>query len=211
MPDFTTIITSAAVATVISGGVTLLANWRQRSHEARMQKLADARALRDRKIERVWTGLNVVCEVALDLHDASSRLWLHQGKALDEVDRIQIETDRKLAPVRASLVLDADTESLLRQVVDCSNDYRKFAVALRLFIETRERHGDIESSRPVVMEAWQKVRTEAYSVLNGARRTLAEIEKPIGGVADIRAVPTVGYFTSPDADTVEKARASFDG
>jgi hypothetical protein len=65
MPDFTTIITSAAVATVISGGVTLLASWRQRSHDAKMEKLADARTLRDRKIERVWKGLNVVCEVAV--------------------------------------------------------------------------------------------------------------------------------------------------
>jgi hypothetical protein len=209
MPDFTTIITSAAVATVISGGVTLLANWRQRSHEARMQKLADARVLRDRKIERVWKGLNVVCEVALDLHDANSRLWLHQGAALDEVDRVQSEAERKLAPGRASLVLDADTESLLRQVVECSIDYRKFAVAMRLLIETRERHGDTESSAPLVKAAWQKTRTDAYSVLNGARRILAEIEKPIGGVADIRAGTTVGYFTSPDADAVEKARAGF--
>ena len=188
MADLSTIITSAAVATVITGAVAYLSSSRQRSHETEMQKLADARTLRDRKIERTWKGLNVVSEVALDLLDATNRLWLHQDKVVDEVDHVQDEADKKLAPVRAALVLDGDTELLLRQVVECSNDYRKFAVAFRLFIETRERHGDLESSRPLVMEAWQRARMNAYNVLNGARRTLAEIEKPIGGVATISRI-----------------------
>jgi hypothetical protein len=100
--DLTTIITLAAVATVISGGVALLASWRQRSHEARMEKLADARTLRDRKLERVWQGLVVVCEVALDPFDANTRLWMYQEKVLDEVDRVQMEADRKLDPARPS-------------------------------------------------------------------------------------------------------------
>jgi hypothetical protein len=208
MADLSTIITSAAVATVITGGVAYLSSSRQRSHETEMQKLADARTLRDRKIERTWKGLNVVSEVALDLLDATNRLWLHQDKVVDEVDHVQDEADKKLAPVRAALVLDGDTELLLRQVVECSNDYRKFAVAFRLFIETRERHGDLESSRPLVMEAWQRARTDAYNVLNGARRTLAEIEKPIGGVADIRVVPSTEYITTADADAAEKARGA---
>ena len=54
MADLSTIITSAAVATVITGGVAYLSSSRQRSHETEMQKLADARTLRDRKIERTW-------------------------------------------------------------------------------------------------------------------------------------------------------------
>jgi hypothetical protein len=72
MADLSTIITSAAVATVITGGVAYLSSSRQRSHETEMQKLADARTLRDRKIERTWKGLNVVSEVALDLLDATN-------------------------------------------------------------------------------------------------------------------------------------------
>jgi hypothetical protein len=207
MPDLWTIVTSAAVATLISTGVAYITSARQRSHETTMEKLADARALRDRKIERLWRGLTVVCEVALDLLDATNRLWLHQARVIDEADRVQYEADAKLAQVGAALVLDSDSEGLVRQVVECSDDYRKYVVAMRMLIDTRERRGDTSSSEPIVKAAWLKARTDAYTVLTAARRTLAEIEKPIGAAADIRGVPTTEYITSDDAEAVEKARA----
>jgi hypothetical protein len=206
MPDLATIITSAAVATVISGGVTLLASWRQRSHETKMEKLADARALRDRKIERVWKGLNVVCEVALDLLEASNRIFASPANTLAEADRVQSEADKKLDPIRADLVLDGDTESLLRQVVRCSNDYRKLSDALREEQDRVEQHRDTRGMGERTSDAWQIVQKDAFEVLNEARKTLAEIEKPIGSEADIRVMPTDEYLTAAAAKALKKAR-----
>jgi len=208
MPDLTTIITSAAVATVITGGVALLGSWRQRNHEREMEKLRDARALRDRKLERNRRGLLVVVEVAFDLLQASNRLFLWPSDSVGEVREVMSKADKKLEPVRAALILDGDTESLLRGVVECSNGYRMLGQATEDLVAPMQHEHIVKAeTRKDQLTAWQATRDSAYKVMNEARRTLAEIERPIGDIADIREVPENEYLTTADAEAVEKARA----
>jgi hypothetical protein len=201
MPDLTTIVTSAAVAAVISSSVGFFAASRQRTHEANMQKLADARVLRDRQAERLWRGLMAVAQMGIDLLDSIRDLMADPRRTLPTVSKTLSDADDKLDPVRAELVLDADAEALLRKAVECAVKFRSLAVALQYQMDTADQHGEVTQLMTEVETRHAEVRAATYDLLTEARALLTELGQPIGAEKDVRSTKQVTYVSVREAES----------
>src|SRR5690242_7811624 len=100
-----------------------------RQHELRMGQLADARSVRDRRSQRLHDNLASMVEMALRLGERTNRLRLWPDQ-FDKPDPWLDAAVDKIFDLRALIVLDAETEPLMRAVDDASLAYRQFLLAI---------------------------------------------------------------------------------
>jgi len=149
--DLTTIITSASVGAVVLAAGTAWNSWRERlsrtklqtmqqmheanlraldrQHEERLQEVADRRALRDVKVERLRTNLIALTDAALKLGDRELELRMSPHRFADPATIVD-QARTRLAELRPELILDTESERLLRAMADAIQQYDAYIMAL---------------------------------------------------------------------------------
>ena len=144
-----------------------------RDHELRSQQLADERARRDHREARVYTNLVALADLMLNLGARVEGLQLHPARYRDSGPGFFDAMDL-IAPLRASIVLDAETEPLLRQVKEAETQYREFLADLETWQTARP--GVQRPDVPSIHEKGSALLELTKRILTEARQTLEKTE-----------------------------------
>src|SRR5215471_19977373 len=101
-----------------------------RKHESRLHELADLRALRNLKVERLRTNLLAVTDAALKFGDRGFDLRMKPRRFADPAPVVDQARER-LNDLRTVLLLDTQAERLLRAIADLMREYDTYLIALR--------------------------------------------------------------------------------
>jgi len=112
-----------------------------RKHETRLHELADLRALRDLKVERLRTNLLAVIDAALKFGDREFDLRMRPRRFADPAPAVD-QARKRLNDLRPVLILDTESERLLRAVADLVREYDTYVITLRRW------QGLTETTRP---------------------------------------------------------------
>ncbi len=212
----TTIVTSAAVAAIVSGAAVAWNGWRDRrsridlqriqetheaalrnldrQHERRLQEFADQRGLRDLKAERLRTNLVTLIDAAMKLGDRALQLRMEPDRFVDP-DPAFDQARTRLSDLRPALLLDTESERLLRAMAELTRQYDVYLIALRQWRDLTDlakaavEAGPGASAPPgqQILAALQQAQDQGESLANSvqelidsARETLEGIERPIG-------------------------------
>ncbi len=211
--DWTPIITSAATAAVVVTAGAVWNGWREgrlriklqrmqethaatlrgldREHERRLQELADRRSLRDQKVDRLRTNLVAVTDAALKLGDREYELRMAPNRLFEPAPVVD-EARKRLDELRAELVLDIESERLLRAISDVLQQHDVYVIALRHWKDLADAAEAAAEAGPGVppvtgsREAFEEARNKGdllaksvQEVIDSARDTLAHLEQAI--------------------------------
>src|SRR5215472_17306217 len=101
-----------------------------RKHGSRLHELADLRALRNLKVERLRTNLLAVTDAALKFGDREFDLRMNPRRFADPAPVVDQARER-LNDLRPVLLLDTESERLLRAMADLARQYDTHLIALR--------------------------------------------------------------------------------
>jgi hypothetical protein len=162
-----------------------------RRHESRLQELADQRELRDLKVERLRTNLVTLTDAALKLGDREFELRMDPLRFTDPDPAFE-QARKRLSEVRSVLVLDAESERLLRSLVDLMREYDAYLLALDNWKTQTELAKAAIVAGPGMpppsgaqeafhsaQERADRLRISMNEVIDSARETLDAIEQPI--------------------------------
>lgn len=177
-------------AAVVQGFVNSRTSEAQRKHEATLRELdrehaihlaelADARSVRDRRSQRIHSNLLALAEVVLRFEDDMA--LRSDPDNYGETHQGLNEAYRKLIEVRATIVLDAETEPLLRHVNDIVAEHQRFLLALGNWKTTHDsgQPGLAEQAAQEVERSGQRVQDLMVAIVDEARGTLAKAEAPL--------------------------------
>ena len=101
-----------------------------RDHELRVQQLADERARRDHREGRIYSNLEAMAELMVHL---GARVELLRSNPSQCAEPSYEVTDAlaKVMSFRASMVLDAETEPLIRLVKEAEDGYAAYLLDLK--------------------------------------------------------------------------------
>ena len=162
-----------------------------RQHEGRLLELGDLRALRDLKVERLRTNLVTLLDAALRLGDREIALRMNPARFTDPDPGLE-QARTRLVDLRPVLLLDTESESLLRDVGELTRDDDTYLIALRHWQDQTEMtkasiaagmgpppvNGSMEAFGQV-QERGDALAASIRKVIDSARAMLAEIERPI--------------------------------
>lgn len=200
MPDLATVAISAGIGAGVSALGVITSQLLQartqrriaedvRAHELRLRRDADARDLRNAKLERLRRGLLVVTRTAMSLLDAVQRLDADPRGQLKAVDAVLKDLSGRLEDIRSELVLDAETDHLLVELFAAIRRYQQIASTWNIQQQAYEATKGAPSApgRDSVVVLAEKATSESkelqdeiHGVISRARTILAELEKPIG-------------------------------
>ncbi len=162
-----------------------------RKHESRLHELADLRARRDLKAERLRTHLLAVTDAALKFGDREFDLRMNPRRFADPAPGVEQARER-LNDLRPGLVLETKSERLLRAMADLARQYDTYLIALRRWQGQTEtttaatRTGPGMPAATSQQEAFQQAKKRGDSlarsvqeVIESAREALGAIEQPI--------------------------------
>ena len=162
-----------------------------RKHERSLHELADLRARRDLKAERLRTHLLDVTDAALKFGDREFDLRMNPRRFADPAPGVEQARER-LNDLRPVLVLETKSERLLRAMADLARQYDTYLIALRRWQGQTEtttaatRTGPGMPAATSQQEAFQQAKKRGDSlarsvqeVIESAREALGAIEQPI--------------------------------
>jgi len=162
-----------------------------RKHESRLHELADLRALRDLKVERLRAHLLAVTDAALKFGDREFDLRMNPRRLADPAPDVDQARER-LNDLRPVLLLDTKSERLLRAMADLARQYDTYLIALRRWQGLSEPTTAAIKTGPGLpavtgqQEAFQQAQKRGDSlarsvqgVIESAREALHAIEQPI--------------------------------
>lgn len=162
-----------------------------RKHEGRLHELADLRALRDLKVERLRTHLLAVTDAALKFGDREFDLRMNPRRFADPAPGLDQARER-LNDLRPVLLLDTKSERLLRAMADLPRQYDTYLIALRRWqglseatpaaIKTGPGMPAVTGQQDAFQQAQRRGDSLARSVqevIESAREALDTIEQPI--------------------------------
>ena len=162
-----------------------------RKHESRLHELADLRAVRNLKVERLRTNLLAVTDAALKFGDREFDLRMNPRRFADPAPVVDQARER-LHDLRPVLLLDTESERLFRAMADLERVYDTYLIALRRWqglTETTTAAMTIGPGTPAAtgqQEAFQqahkrgdRLAKSVQEVIDSAREALDAIEQPI--------------------------------
>ncbi len=198
--QLTTIITSAAVAAIVSVGGTLLngamerrsrreAQKPQQDHEVqlrqmdqylqlKLQEITDRQQLRDRRLERIRGNMLAIVRMALAISDAVTELWLYPAK-LQEPFGPGIQAGAELERLRAESVVDHASEALVRKIAEALHEHDVYRSELSTLQEMRKaKTGNLVEQSAHVQNIGETLRQHALHIVEFARNSLTSMEVP---------------------------------
>ena len=162
-----------------------------RKYESRLHELADLRALRNLKVERLRTNLLAVTDAALKFGDREFDLRMKPRHFADPAPAVDQARER-LNDLRPVLLLDTQSERLLRAIADLLREYDTYLIALRRWQGLTETTTAAMTTGPGTpaatgqQEAFQqahkrgdRLAKSVQEVIDSAREALDAIEQPI--------------------------------
>lgn len=162
-----------------------------RKHESRLHELADLRALRNLKVERLRTNLLAVTDAALKFGDREFDLRMNPRRFADPTPAVDQARER-LNDLRPVLLLDTESERLFRAIADLEREYDTYLIALRRWQGLTETTTAAMTTGPGTpaatgqQEAFQqahkrgdRLAKSVQELIDSAREALDAIEQPI--------------------------------
>lgn len=176
------VLTSAVVATLISGVVAVVNGQLQRGHELELKRAEEDRQLRDLRRERLWAGLRAIAEVAMGVQEANADLMRVPA------DRAQTRKrgDELYALVeghRADIVLSSrEGRDLLLQVVGAVRQLQSLCDSWDSHMTMAQAQGsddpEVREHGRFIDQEHDLIHRSAWAVLDRAQAMIEALEEP---------------------------------
>jgi hypothetical protein len=172
----TSAVVAALVSTIIGGAFTMWNDRLRREHESQMLVLADRRAQRDRRGDRIYGNLHTIVDAALAIVLQVQILRSVPQKYKDAAPEMAVATE-KLKAVQPAIRLDRETDALYERVVKAVYAYNLWWIALDVLDRARDsadpRFGEYTKD---AAEQGEKLAALLDEIIVGARAALEEAE-----------------------------------